>query len=385
MPNLYTKYRPTNFDEIVGQDSVIKSISTAILQDKLPHAYLFQGPRGTGKTSTARILAKVINCREVAAGHGQTPCEVCTPCKYGSQDLVEIDAASNRGIEDVQRLQEQLWYKPRYSEKKVVIIDECHQLTTPAINALLKTVEEPPANVVFIFCTTNQVTAGATQQQAAMQVLISRLMVMNFKPISVEDIASRLTAHYTLETGTPPENKNIEDGIILLANRAKGSLRDAENLLEVFITTYINSDISDAALEWLFPPEEQTALRLVEFLAKANSLKALPIVNEIKRLGMSPSSVIQYTIELLSDVLDIQLGFKITRPQDVSARLSEVARVTPPLFTTHALRCLGPIKNSEEYTDLNIVIINITEPWYSDGSDAVNDPPSQAQKEWWIR
>ena len=381
MPNLYTKYRPTTFGQIVGQDSVVKVLTTAIAQDRVSHAYLFQGPRGTGKTSTARILARVINCTDLL--DGLMPCRVCKACKFGSVDLVEIDAASNRGIEDIQKLQGQLMYKPRYSERKVVIIDECHQLTTPAINALLKTVEEPPIGVVFILCTTNQVTTGATQQQAAMQVLMSRLTVLYFKPLTVEVISERLTSHYVAETGNLPETQAIADGITLLSHRAKGSLRDAENLLEIFITTYRNSkEVTAEALEWLFPPEEQTALKLVERLASADELQALPVVPEIKRLGMAPSSVIQHTIELLSEVLDIQLGIPVSRPEDILARLESVAVETQVSFTTHALRCLGPIKNTEEPTDLTIAIVNITEPWFlePDGEPA---PIPEKRKNWW--
>ncbi len=235
---------------------------------------------------------------------------------------------------------------------------------------------------MFILCTTNQITTGATQQQAAMQVLISRLMVMNFKPISVEDIAYRLTTHYTLETGNPPETQAIRDGITLMAHRAKGSLRDAENLLEVFITTYKSSDVTAESLEWLFPPEEQTALKLVERLASADELQALPVVPEIKRLGMSPSSVIQYTIEFLSEVLDIQLGIPISRPEDVLARLETVAVETQVAFTTHALRCLGPIKNTEEPTDLTIAIVNITEPWFLEPDSTPDQIPVKRDR-WW--
>ncbi len=361
MPNLYSEYRPYSFGSIVGQDHIVKMLVHSVREGTVAHAYLFQGPAGTGKTSMARILARTINCLNIP--NSLVPCEKCKPCKLGDQDLIEIDAASNRSIDDIHELQDKINYKPRYATTRVVIIDEWHQLTIQAINSLLKTVEEPPTGVMFIFCSTNTVS-GATQQQAAMRVLASRLMSLNFKPMSIDILVGRLNYIYGVETGGKVDNQELKDGLVLLAHRAKGSMRDCINLLETFITTFGDSkEVPPEAMEWLFPPEERAALNLVELLSTGSAVKALPAVYNIRRLGMSPSTIVQYTVELLSDVLDLQLNQRIYRPQDMGTKLQKVASTTDVKFTTHALRCLGPIKNSDEYTDLNIVIANITEPW----------------------
>ena len=279
MGNLYQKYRPASFDDIVGQDAVVTILRNSILLDKVSHGYFFQGPRGTGKTSAARVFAKSINCED---RDGANVCGACTPCLKGHLDLVEIDGGSTRGIEDIKKLREQLRYRPRYCSKKVVIIDECHQLTTDGINALLKIAEEPPKHVIFILCTTDPLVASETKHAQALLTLISRLMVLPFKAHSIGSISKKLAQIYENETGTLPESQDIQDGLSLMARRAKGSLRDAENFLEIFLTTYYenNQDLSPVAMDWLFPPEEEKALQLIERLCEVNPLSAMPIEAE---------------------------------------------------------------------------------------------------------
>jgi len=182
---LYTRYRSQRFDALVGQDAAVRTLRNALTGGRLAHAYLFTGIRGTGKTSTARILAKAVNCLGTADGEPDNTCANCVAINDGAAtDLIEIDAASNRGIDEIRDLREKANYMPALLRRKVYIIDEAHQLTDPAFNALLKTLEEPPEHVLFILCTTESHKLPAT--------IISRCQRFDFRRISEDEIAARL-------------------------------------------------------------------------------------------------------------------------------------------------------------------------------------------------
>lgn len=218
----YRKYRPRSFEELVGQEHVKANLISAFQGDKLAHAYLFTGPRGTGKTSTARILAKVVNCESKTP-----PCNLCPICLSiddGSNlDLIEIDAASNRGIEDIRTLREGIKLAPSKFKKKVYIIDEVHMLTTEAFNALLKTLEEPPSHALFILATTDAQKIPAT--------ILSRVQRLDFKLATNSEIKQLLTKVIKAE-GLAVADEVIE----LLAKKAQGSFRDGEKLLDQIST-----------------------------------------------------------------------------------------------------------------------------------------------------
>src|SRR5262245_14059231 len=218
---LARKYRPQTFEDIVGQAHVATTLTNALKNQKVAHAYLFSGPRGVGKTTAARLLAKALNC---AKGPTATPCNACDPCQriaHGQEivDVLEIDAASNRGIEEIRELRENVVYAPAHSRYKVYIIDEAHQITHDAFNAFLKTLEEPPAHAVFILATTEHQKIPAT--------ILSRCQQFRFKRVSGEEITAQL------EKILSEEKVKVEKAaLVRLARAAGGSVRDALSLLD---------------------------------------------------------------------------------------------------------------------------------------------------------
>ena len=226
---LYRKYRPTNFDEVVGQTHIIQTLKNAIIQNRIAHAYLFCGPRGTGKTSIAKIFAKTLNC----TNSQDAPCGVCENCKMAANgshpDIIEIDAASNNGVDEVRNLIDKVKYAPMQGKYKIYIIDEVHMMTSGAFNALLKTIEEPPAHVIFIFAT--------TEPNKVLPTIISRCQRFDFNKVSMHDIKYRLSVVC--------KNEGIEideNGLTLIAQLADGGMRDALSILDQCVA-YCSSHI----------------------------------------------------------------------------------------------------------------------------------------------
>ena len=226
---LYRKYRPTNFDEVVGQTHIIQTLKNAIVQNRIAHAYLFCGPRGTGKTSIAKIFAKTLNC----TNSQDAPCGVCENCKMAANgshpDIIEIDAASNNGVDEVRNLIDKVKYAPMQGKYKIYIIDEVHMMTSGAFNALLKTIEEPPAHVIFIFAT--------TEPNKVLPTIISRCQRFDFNKVSMHDIKYRLSVVCKSEGIEIDEN-----GLTLIAQLADGGMRDALSILDQCVA-YCSSHI----------------------------------------------------------------------------------------------------------------------------------------------
>jgi DNA polymerase-3 subunit gamma/tau len=226
----YRKWRPQTLAEVVGQEHVTRTLLNALNLGRLAHAYLFCGPRGTGKTSTGRILAKAANCMENGKGEPCNKCRICEAVTDGrAMDVIEIDAASNTGVENIRDLIERVNYAPNEARYKVYIIDEVHMLSSSASNALLKTLEEPPAHVIFILAT--------TETHKVLPTILSRCQRFDFHRISQSDVIGRLDTICRAEGITI-----VPEGLKLIARSATGSLRDAANLLEQ-LTTYYGSHI----------------------------------------------------------------------------------------------------------------------------------------------
>ncbi len=226
---LYGKWRPRGFDEVAGQDHIVRTLRNALASGQVAHAYLFSGPRGTGKTTTARILARSLNCANLSDGE---PCNTCAPCRAilagNALDLIEMDAASNRGIEDIRELREKIAFAPSDLTKKVYLLDEVHMLTDGAFNALLKTLEEPPPHAVFILATTDLHKVPAT--------IISRCQRYDFHRVPNDAIIERLQFICEQEGFSVPR-----DGLLAIAVQSRGGLRDAITMLEQVTARYGNA------------------------------------------------------------------------------------------------------------------------------------------------
>lgn len=289
----YRKYRPQTLDDLIGQDSVKSAIIESFKADKLSHAYLFVGPRGTGKTSAARILAKMVNCEKPSTA----PCNKCDTCLSitdGSNlDLIEIDAASNRGIDDVRTLRENIKLSPSGRGKKIYIIDEVHMLTTEAFNALLKTLEEPPAHVLFILATTEVAKVPAT--------ILSRVTRLDFKLAKVDDLV------LTLEKIAKNEKIKIEkEALNLLAQKAEGSFRDGVKLLDQVASSgkLTTKDIVDGLSSSSFDSLEE----ILKAIAKRDAKIALLALNKQFEVGVSARELSLQLMKILRDLVLLKNG-----------------------------------------------------------------------------
>jgi DNA polymerase-3 subunit gamma/tau len=287
---LARKYRPNNFSELVGQDVLISTFHNAILNDRIHHAFLLTGIRGIGKTTTARIIAKNLNCEK---GYTMEPCDVCANCtsiKNGSHpDVIEFDAASNTSIEDIKVIISNTHYAPTLARKKVFIIDEIHMLSTKAFNALLKTLEEPPENIVFIFATTESRKVPIT--------ILSRCQKFFLKALSVEEIALQL------EKIAQKEGFSFErEALITIAGKAGGSMRDGISILDQAILNAKQGNVISFAdvREMLKMPTEDEIKALFENILNGEAEKSLIILNDLTKAGIEEIEIVNDIIELVA-------------------------------------------------------------------------------------
>jgi len=299
----YRKYRPQRFSEFVGQEHVVKTLTNAISMGMISHAYLFSGPKGSGKTTLARIFAKAVNCQNRKRGEFE-PCCKCTSCveiqEGRSMDLIEIDAASHRGIDEVRELRDTIKFVPTKSKYKVYIIDEAHQLTKEAANALLKTLEEPPPFVIFILAT--------TEPHKMIPTILSRCQRFDFYKLKINEILGKL------EKIAKNEKINIQkEALAEIARLASGSMRDAESLLDQVFTLFGQREIKVEDIRNLLGlVPTQLAIEFFDFLIKKDAKGGINFLNEIGEKGIDLEEFAKSFVDYLRKVLI----FKITNSTD---------------------------------------------------------------------
>ncbi len=292
----YRKWRPQTLAEVVGQEPVTQTLRNALSSGRISHAYLFYGPRGTGKTSTGRILAKAVNC--LTNGQGE-PCNTCSICQAITEgralDVIEIDAASNTGVDNIRDLRERANYAPNQARYKVYIIDEVHMLSTSASNALLKTLEEPPPHVIFILAT--------TEAHKVLPTILSRCQRFDFRRLSQADVVAKLTriCHQ--------EGIHIKpEALRIIAKSATGSLRDAENLLEQ-LTTYYGAEIEPHQVQAILGiTGDQRARELVKHIINNDISTGMTTINNVNSDGLDLKQFNREVVEYLRGLLLIKTG-----------------------------------------------------------------------------
>ncbi|MBR6331974.1 MAG: DNA polymerase III subunit gamma/tau [Dehalococcoidales bacterium] len=293
----YRKYRPQTLAEVVGQEHITTTLLNALANDHTSHAYLFCGPRGTGKTSTGRILAKAVNCL-TNQGKGE-PCNQCDMCRSitngSALDVIEIDAASHTGVDDIREIIEKINYSPAVAKYKVYIIDEVHMLSTAASNALLKTLEEPPPNVKFVLAT--------TEIHKLLPTIISRCQRFDFKRINNDAIVKQL--HYICDN----ESATAEDAALrAIANYSRGGLRDSENLLQQVISFYGNDVTLENVRELLGTSDGKYGTNIVKNLIAQNAKECLELIGEAQRDGSNLRQLNKDIVETLRAIMLIKTG-----------------------------------------------------------------------------
>ena len=303
---LYRKYRSQTFSQLVGQEVVAKTLKQAVEQEKISHAYLFSGPRGTGKTSVAKIFAKAMNCPNQVDGEPCNNCYICQAVTEGSlEDVIEMDAASNNGVDEIREIRDKSTYAPSLARYKVYIIDEVHMLSTGAFNALLKTLEEPTQNVVFILATTELHKIPAT--------ILSRVQRFEFKSIRTQDITAHI--HHILEK----ENISSEpDAVEIIARRAEGGMRDALSILDQALSLTQGNALTTAISEEITGTISLSALDdYVAALSQQDVSKALDSLNLLFENGKSMTRFVTDLLQYLRDLLVVQTGGENTHHSPV--------------------------------------------------------------------
>ncbi len=329
----YRKWRPSSFAELAGQEHVSTTLRQSVRLGRISHSYLFCGPRGCGKTTTARIIAKAANCLDLQDGDPCNACSVCQSINEGRfMDIIELDAASNRGIDEIRDIRDKVNFAPVQGRRKVYIIDEAHMLTDAASNAFLKTLEEPPAHVIFVLCT--------TEAHRILPTIISRCQRLDFRRIPSETVFGRLSEIADAE-GVAVEPAALR----IIARYSAGSLRDAENLLEQLVVSSPDGVTAPQVENLLGMGSDETALELVKYLLLGNTTASLSAVNRAAWEGSDMRQLHRQTSDLLRGFMHLQWGSEdaVDLPEHVRAQLKELVGQQPPWRIVHALKIWGAV------------------------------------------
>ncbi len=366
---LYRKYRPQTFDDVVGQLAVTQTLKNQLQTGRMSHAYLFTGSRGTGKTSSAKILAKAVNCLNPQDGNPCNCCEACRAIDSGScMDVLEIDAASNNGVDNVRDLRDDAIYAPAQVKKRVYIIDEVHMLSISAFNALLKIIEEPPEHLLFILATTELHKVPAT--------ILSRCQRFSFRRISQEDIASRL------QYVAYQENIDLDDSAArVLARLADGGMRDGLSLLDQCASATQGELNAERVYQCLGIAGIRDCAQLMDKIADKNSREALAILNQVYAEGKDMAAMLDEMACLTRDLLVLKTAPKegisllsgVASDSDVNALVSrfssgELVRMMNVIQTTVA----GFTRSASRRMDTELCILNLCQPELKLDGAAIN-------------
>src|SRR5213592_3358247 len=359
MPALYRKYRPQTFADVVGQEAVVRTLTNAIEQDKVRQAYLFAGPRGTGKTSLARILAKSVNCAQGPTAQPDNTCHSCVSISAGSSlDVIEMDAASQRGIDDIREIRERVVLQPVEGRHKVYILDEAHQLTYAAWNALLKLIEEPPPHLLFVFCT--------TELQKVLQTVRSRCQTFVFARPRLPDLVRYLRRVADGEGIDAPDA-----ALALIARGARGSFRDAVSTLDQLAAATEGAITVQAVLQLLGAVEEDSLFRLCDAIVDRDTAGALVFVEELAEQGQDLGRLVSDLIEHLRHLLLVQhMGHvpdSLPVTEETRERLREQANQLPEATVLRLVDLLAvAVEDMRQGGDprlpLELALVKVTRP-----------------------
>ncbi len=344
---LYRKYRPQKFEEVIGQEHVVQTLSNALTSDLTSHAYIFSGPRGSGKTTIARLLAKSVNCHN---RKGAEPCGKCNSCleiKEGkSMDLIEIDAASHRGIDDIRELRDGIKFAPAKEKYKVFIIDESHQLTKEAVNALLKTLEEPPAHAIFIMAT--------TEIHKMIPTIISRCQRFDFRKLTLNEIVKRLAIVSKKEKA-----KIDKSALELIALNSGGAVRDAESLLDQVLTFAGNQEIKvDNIRELLGLTNTAMIAQFVDFISEKNRQEAIEFLGETFEKGYDPQEFAKAVVRYLRQAMLLKINPETNNPiilgltKEEQSKINSQIQKLSSLEIQKALNLFMEAENKMKYSSI---------------------------------
>lgn len=368
---LYRKFRPDEFEDVKGQDAIVRTLKNQINADRIGHAYLFCGTRGTGKTTVAKIFAKAVNCEHPVDG---SPCGECAMCKSiaagTSMNVIEIDAASNNGVDNIREIREEVTYRPTEGKYKVYIIDEVHMLSIGAFNALLKTLEEPPEYVIFILATTEAHKIPIT--------ILSRCQRYDFKRISIETIAARLRELID------KERWDVEDKAVrYIAKMADGSMRDSLSLLDQCAAFYMNETLTyDHVLEVLGAVDTEVFSRLLRQLLAMDVHQVIETVDELVMQGRELSQLAADFTWYLRNLLLVKSSDNMEDVLDVSsenlALLKEEAQMIDSDTLIRYIRIFSDLTNQLKYATqkrvlLEVTLIKLCRPAMDQNKDALLD------------
>jgi len=365
----YRKWRPQTLTELVGQEHVTRTLLNALSSGRVSHAYLFCGPRGTGKTSTGRILAKAVNCLNNGKGE---PCNVCDMCQAITEDraldVIEVDAASNTGVDDIRTLREKVNYAPNEARYKLYIIDEVHMLSNSASNALLKTLEEPPPHVIFVLAT--------TEVHKILPTIMSRCQRFDFHRISQADVVGKLGEVAKAE-GIKIEPKAFQ----LIARSTGGSLRDAENLLEQ-LTIYYGSDVSLNQVQAILGiTGDWRAKELVKHIVNNDITGGIATINSVNKDGLDLRQFNKELVEFLRSLLLLKTGSEVDLTAEDIAELKELTSKAALPRILKALKLFGQLEiGADNYSSLPLELA-LVDCIISAETDEMEKPVEQASRQ----